>query len=124
MAGEFPSPFRSTKDPLAQQVEKFVKKLDKLRPEKDGPGYLGNSGALRKYVFSLETKEKTMGEIIDKTKGKIKQAVGDLTGNKELKQEGENDELKGKVEGAVEDVKHAVKGAVKDVKHAIKEVTK
>jgi len=65
-----------------------------------------------------------MGEIIDKTKGKIKQAVGDLTGNKELKQKGENDELKGKLEGAVEDVKHAVKGAVKDAKHAIKEVTK
>ena len=65
-----------------------------------------------------------MGEIIDKTKGKIKQAVGGLTGDKELKQEGENDELKGKLEGAVEDVKHAVKGAVKDAKHAIKEVTK
>src|SRR5512133_4114601 len=26
-----------------------------------------------------------MGEFIDKTKGKIKQAIGDLTGNKELK---------------------------------------
>ena len=52
MAGEFPSPFRSTKDPLAQQVEKFVEKLDKLRPEKDDPGYLGNSGALRRYILS------------------------------------------------------------------------
>jgi uncharacterized protein YjbJ (UPF0337 family) len=31
----------------------------------------------------------TIGEIIDKTKGKIKQAVGDLTGNKRLKREGE-----------------------------------
>ena len=30
----------------------------------------------------------TVGEIIDKTKGKIKQAVGDLTGNKRLKREG------------------------------------
>ena len=65
-----------------------------------------------------------MGEIIDKTKGKIKQAVGGLTGDKELKQEGENDELMGKLKGAAEDVKHAVKGAVKDAKHAIKEVTK
>ena len=52
MAGECPSPFRSTKDPLAQQVEKFVEKLDKLRPEKDDPGYLGNSGALRRYILS------------------------------------------------------------------------
>ena len=36
-----------------------------------------------------------MGEIIDKTKGKIRQAVGDLTGNKKLKREGERDERKG-----------------------------
>jgi uncharacterized protein YjbJ (UPF0337 family) len=37
-----------------------------------------------------------MGEIIDKTKGKIKQAVGDRTGNKRLKREGERDERKAK----------------------------
>jgi uncharacterized protein YjbJ (UPF0337 family) len=37
-----------------------------------------------------------MGVIIDKTKGKIKQAVGDLTGNKRLNQEGERDERKAK----------------------------
>ncbi len=58
-----------------------------------------------------------MGELTDKTQGKIKQAIGDLTGNKELKREGERDETKGKVEGAVEDVKRAVKdagGAIKD----------
>jgi uncharacterized protein YjbJ (UPF0337 family) len=54
-----------------------------------------------------------MGEIIDKTKGRIKQAVGDLTDNKELKREGKADELKGKLEGAVKDVKHAIKDAVK-----------
>ena len=61
-----------------------------------------------------------MGEIIDKAKGKIKQAVGDLTGNKELKREGENDEIKGKLEGAVNDVK----GAVKDAKQALKDSVK
>jgi len=38
----------------------------------------------------------TIGEIIDKTEGKIKQAVGDLTGNKRLKREGERDERKAK----------------------------
>jgi len=37
-----------------------------------------------------------MGEIIDKTEGKIKQAVGDLNGNKRLKREGESDERKAK----------------------------
>ena len=65
-----------------------------------------------------------MGEHIDKAKGRIKQAVGGLTGDKGLKDEGAKDEAKGKVEGAVADVKHAVKGAVKDAKHAIKEITK
>lgn len=59
-----------------------------------------------------------MGEILDKTKGKIKQAVGDLTGDKDLKREGENDEAKGRVKG----VATAVKGAIKDVKHAVKDV--
>jgi uncharacterized protein YjbJ (UPF0337 family) len=38
----------------------------------------------------------TVGKIIDKTKGKIKQAVGHLTGNKRLKREGEKDERKAK----------------------------
>jgi len=37
-----------------------------------------------------------MGELIDKTKGKIKQAVGDLTGDKRIKREGEGDEPKAK----------------------------
>ena len=54
-----------------------------------------------------------MGEIIDRSKGKVKQAVGDLTGNKKLKREGERDELKGRVKGMVKDVKRAVKGDMK-----------
>jgi uncharacterized protein YjbJ (UPF0337 family) len=54
-----------------------------------------------------------MGEMIDKSKGKVKQAVGDLTGNKKLKQEGERDELKGRAEGLVKDVKRTIKRAVK-----------
>ena len=65
-----------------------------------------------------------MSEIVNKAKGRVKQAVGGLTGDRDLKQEGEKQEFKGKVEGAVEDVKHAVKGVVKDVKHAVKEVAK
>ena len=34
----------------------------------------------------------TIGEIIDKTKGKTKQAIGDLTGNKRLERESGTDE--------------------------------
>jgi uncharacterized protein YjbJ (UPF0337 family) len=54
-----------------------------------------------------------MGELLDKAKGKLKQAAGALSGDKNLKREGEVDEAKGNVKGAVEDVKHAVKDAVK-----------
>ena len=46
MASEFPSPFRGTKDPLAEQIGKFVSRLDQLRPEEGGPAFLGKSGAL------------------------------------------------------------------------------
>jgi glutamate/tyrosine decarboxylase-like PLP-dependent enzyme len=46
MTSEFPSPYRGTKDPLAEQLQKFVAKLDTLRPEPGGPAYLGDSGAL------------------------------------------------------------------------------
>ncbi len=46
MAGEFPSPFRSTKHALAGQVETFLEKLDQLRPEENGSAYLGASGDL------------------------------------------------------------------------------
>jgi uncharacterized protein YjbJ (UPF0337 family) len=60
-----------------------------------------------------------MGEIIDKTKGRIKQAVGDLTGDKKLKREGELDELKGTAEGAIKDLKKAVKKSKKAVKDAV-----
>lgn len=57
--------------------------------------------------------ENKMGEIIDKTKGRLKQAAGNLTGNKDMKREGKVDELKGKVEGVAKDLKHAIKGAAK-----------
>jgi uncharacterized protein YjbJ (UPF0337 family) len=53
-----------------------------------------------------------MGEIIDKVKGKIKQAAGGLAGDKKLEQEGKIDSAKGKVKGAVEDIKYAAKKAV------------
>ena len=46
MRSEFPLPYRGGKDPLAEQIGKFVGKLDELRPEKGGPAYLGDSGAL------------------------------------------------------------------------------
>jgi len=56
-----------------------------------------------------------MGEIIDKTKGKIKQAVGDLTATKGSSQRGGRDgRTQGQVEGAVKDMKRAVNGRIRN----------
>jgi uncharacterized protein YjbJ (UPF0337 family) len=55
-----------------------------------------------------------MGEVVDKTKGKIKQAAGVLSGDKKLEREGKVDRARGQIEGAVDDVKHAVEEAVKE----------
>lgn len=45
----------------------------------------------------------------DKAKGKIKQAVGDLTDNKKLRREGKIDELAGKAKETVDKVKNKIK---------------
>lgn len=65
-----------------------------------------------------------MGELMDKTKGRIKQAVGSLIGDQAMKREGERDEAKGKAKAMVEDVKHVVKDVAKDVKHAVRDAGK
>ena len=65
-----------------------------------------------------------MGELAKKAKGRVKQAVGGLTGDKALKQEGGREEREGQVEGAVKHLKHAVKGAARDAKHALKEIAR
>ena len=44
----------------------------------------------------------------DQVKGKVKQAVGDLTGNEELRREGKADEKAGGVKEFVEDAKDEV----------------
>ncbi|MHB1091082.1 MAG: CsbD family protein [Ilumatobacteraceae bacterium] len=49
-----------------------------------------------------------MSGKIDKTKGKLKQAIGDLTNNDELRREGEIDELAGKVKDVVDKVKDKI----------------
>ena len=62
-----------------------------------------------------------MGEFIDKAKGIIKEVVGDVTGNKGLKREGERDQIKGQVERTVKDVKNTVKDTTEDVRNAVKD---
>ncbi len=53
-----------------------------------------------------------MGEIIDKLKGKLKEAEGAITNDPVRKAEGQLDQLKGSVKGAFEEVKHEVKKAL------------
>jgi len=50
----------------------------------------------------------TRAKVIHKTKGKIKQAVGDLTGNKKAQARGREGRTQSRVEGAVKDAKRAV----------------
>lgn len=50
-----------------------------------------------------------MGELSDKAKGKVKETVGVVTGNRKLEGEGKVDAAKGKVKGAFEKLKRDVK---------------
>jgi uncharacterized protein YjbJ (UPF0337 family) len=49
-------------------------------------------------------------------KGRVKQAAGDLTDNRDLKREGERDEAAGKLKEKVDDVKDQVDDAIDKVK--------
>ena len=60
-----------------------------------------------------------MGEKTDQAKGRVKQAVGDLTDDEQLKREGKVDELSGKVKGAFEDLKDKAEDAVDNVRDKI-----
>lgn len=46
----------------------------------------------------------------DETKGKIKEAAGDLTGNDDLEREGKADKATGKIKDAVDTVKDKITG--------------
>ena len=57
---------------------------------------------------------------IDETKGKVKQAVGSLTGDENLKAEGEVDEAVGKLHTAVGDAKEKAGKAIEKVAEFVK----
>jgi uncharacterized protein YjbJ (UPF0337 family) len=52
----------------------------------------------------------------DQTKGRVKKAAGDLTGDEEMKNEGRKDETAGKVKDAVGDVKRKADDAIDKIK--------
>ena len=57
---------------------------------------------------------------IDQAKGKVKQAVGDLTGNDKLKAEGKVDETVGDAKMAVGGAQKKVAAAITSVGQAVK----
>ena len=65
------------------------------------------------------TKETDMGEHTDKIRGRVKQAIGALTGNHDLKREGERQERKGEVKGHIDDAVDKAKDTADDVKDKI-----
>ena len=56
----------------------------------------------------------------DQAKGRVKQAVGDLTGDKKLKAEGQMDEAGGKAEEAVGQIKREAGTAIENVGKSVK----
>jgi uncharacterized protein YjbJ (UPF0337 family) len=64
-------------------------------------------------------KETEMGEHIDKISGRVKQAVGALKGDRDLKREGEHKERKGEVKGHIDDAVDKAQDAADEVKDKI-----
>ncbi len=58
--------------------------------------------------------------MTEQAKGRVKQAVGDLTGDDQLKAEGEIDETVGKAKTAVGEAQQKVGAAIKSVGNAVK----
>jgi uncharacterized protein YjbJ (UPF0337 family) len=54
-----------------------------------------------------------MGEHIDETKGRVKIAVGELTGNEKLKNEGRVDKVSGKIKKTIDQVADKAKKAAR-----------
>lgn len=65
-----------------------------------------------------------MGGKTDVVKGRIKEAAGALTGNEELREEGQADQAVGKVKQAVQKVADKVEAAAAAVVDKAKKATK
>jgi uncharacterized protein YjbJ (UPF0337 family) len=61
-----------------------------------------------------------MGGTAEEYKGRAKEAVGDLTGDKDMQRDGKADQASGKVKQVAEDVKDKVEDTVDAVKDKFK----
>ena len=72
MTDEFPSPFKGSADPLADTVQKAIKKIDDLKPDEKtgGPVFLGTDSPL-KYTYpevknvKIAEKGESIDQVID-----------------------------------------------------------
>ena len=64
-----------------------------------------------------------MDNDLDQAKGRIKQAAGDLTGNKDLKKQGKADEAAGKAKEFIEDSKDKAEDFVDRVRDRVVDAT-
>ena len=60
-----------------------------------------------------------MGENLDQAKGRVKQAVGDLTDDDQLKKEGKLDELGGNIKEGMDTEKDKAADAVDKIKDKV-----
>lgn len=63
-----------------------------------------------------------MGEKTDETKGRVKEAVGDLTDDDRLKREGKMDRAGGAVKGVADDAKDTVEEGVDAAKDKLSDI--
>ena len=70
-------------------------------------------------LTAIDQGDGPLGENLDKAKGRVKQAAGDLTDNDQLKNEGKGDELAGKVKGAVDTLRDKADDAIDKIKDKI-----
>lgn len=61
-----------------------------------------------------------MDKDMDQAKGKIKQAIGNVTGDDDLKRDGKVDEKAGKAKEGLENVKEKIGDVIDNVKDKIK----
>lgn len=57
-----------------------------------------------------------MSGTTDQTKGRIKEAVGDLTDDKDLQRDGKKDQVVGKVKDKVDDAKNKIERTIDDIR--------
>ena len=57
-----------------------------------------------------------MSGTTDQTKGRIKEAIGDLTDDKDLQRDGKKDQVAGKLKDKIEDAKDKIGRTLDDIR--------